>query len=432
MSAGPSRGLLFQRNFAALWFGQLISILGERFSYFAVVGLLAQHTQYFRDPGSSWLLSVHGNVMVAPVLLLAPFTGAWVDRWNLRRVLIVSDVLRAAVVIAIPYVYAWSHAIGPVFALVFVLFTCNVFFLPAKSAITPEIVPAPQLFAANGLLVVAGIVSTAVGALVGGWVIDHWGWTTALQINAGTYLVSVGALALISYRPTEHVHVEGPEGWRGYLRDVAEGWRALRGSSRVGLGLTALAAVWMGGGFLQVAGNQHIQRAASIPGMERLGVMMCALGLGSGISTWWMNSHGRGIPRPALLGVGLLLAAVGLSAFAVSTRFAVFCAAGFLVGLSVSPAFVLSETLLQEGAEPRQRGRVFSARDFLMRLLFLLTVTLAAWLTRGYGTRAALLTSAAIVAAAGVMSMAWGALDPGLMRSEKRLETSGKGVSPAG
>jgi MFS family permease len=419
MAAGASRGLLRQRNFAALWWGQLISILGERLTYLALVGLLAEHTQHFRDPESSWLLSVLANVMLAPVLLLAPFTGAWVDRWNLKRVLIVSDVLRAAIVLSIPTLYARTHGMAPIFAQVFVLFTCNVFFLPAKSAITPDIVPPSQLLPANALLTMAGIASTAVGALAGGWVIDHWGWTRALEINAATYLVSVGALALISYQPGEHAHAERTEGWRGYLLDVAEGWRVLRSSSRVGLGLTALAAVWLGGGFLHVAGNQHIQHAASVPGMERLGVLLAALGLGAGISTWWINTRGRMAPRPVVLGTGLLLAAIGLAGFAASTIFAVFVAASFLVGAFVAPAFVLSETLLQEGTEPRQRGRVFSARDFLMRLLFLLTVTLAAWLTRSFGTRVALFASAGIVAAAGVMSMAWGAFDPALMHSKK-------------
>jgi hypothetical protein len=63
-----------------------------------------------------------------------------------------------------------------------------------------------------------------------------------------------------------------------------------------------------------------------------------------------------------------------------------------------------------------------------MRLLFLLTVTLAAWLTRGFGTRVALLTSAGIVAAAGVLCLAWGARDPGLMREKGRPETSATGV----
>src|SRR5207245_11072173 len=187
----------------------------------------------------------------------SPITGAWIDRWNLKRVLIVSDLLRSGLVALIPVLYAFSHSAVPMYGLVFALFTCNVFFLPAKSAITPEIVPPSQLLAANALLSVAGIVSTAVGALLGGWVIDHWGWGLALEINAVTYVASVAALALISYRPTEHPPADGPEGWRGYLREVGEGWRVLNGSPRVGLGLTALAAVWMGGGFFHVEGDHQ-------------------------------------------------------------------------------------------------------------------------------------------------------------------------------
>src|SRR2546427_827320 len=210
MAAGVSRGLLRQRNFAALWWGQLISILGERLTYLALVGVLAEHTQHFRDTGSSWLLSALANVVLAPVLLLAPFTGAWVDRWNRRRVLIASDARRAGVVLSIPILYAWTHGVAPVFAQVFVLFTCNVFFLPAKSAITPEIVPPGQLLAANALLSVAGIIATAVGALCGGWLVDHLGWPTAMRIDAATYLISVGTLALVRYRPGAGGACRGP------------------------------------------------------------------------------------------------------------------------------------------------------------------------------------------------------------------------------
>ena len=138
-----------QREFAALWWGQLVSILGDRFNYLALLGLLATHTDSFRDTRASLLLSVLANVMLAPVLLFSPFAGAWIDRVNLRRVLIASDTLRAVIVALIPVTYLATHHTFPVFVLVFLLFTCNVFFLPAKSAITPEIVPPSQLLAAN-------------------------------------------------------------------------------------------------------------------------------------------------------------------------------------------------------------------------------------------------------------------------------------------
>ena len=246
--AAPPRPLLAQRNFASLWWGQLISILGERLTYLALGGLLLEHTDRGRDPIYATLLAVLGNVMVAPVLLFSPFTGAWVDRWNLRRVLIWSDLLRAVIVFALPPLYRLTDLAVVPMALVFLLFTCNVFFLPAKSAITPEIVPPRQLLAANSLLAAAGIVATAIGALAGGWVVDHWGWPAALRIDAVTYAVSVISLAMIRYAPRKGAGAHSEISWRGYLHEVGEGWALIRRRAPVALGLVTLAAVWLGGG----------------------------------------------------------------------------------------------------------------------------------------------------------------------------------------
>jgi MFS family permease len=407
--AHPSTGvpLLRQHDFSSLWWGQLISILGERLTYLALVGLLAEHTGHFATRESSWLLSVLANVMLAPVLILAPFTGAWVDRSNLKRVLVTSDALRGVLVVTIPFLYRLADHTLPVFVIVFLLFTCNVFFLPAKSAITPEIVPRHQLLAANALLAVAGIIATALGALGGGWFVDHYGWDTALYVNGVTYLVSVVALVLIRYRHEHHAAHASALTPRGYVAEVAEGWRLVRSNPVVGLALVALSAVWVGGGFLHVAGNQHVQRAASTPGMERVGILLAVLGLGSGIGTWWTNARTHGRSRALLLGVGLMIAGAGIAVFAVSTRFAVFAIAAFLIGIAAAPAFTLCETLLQQGTQPRQRGRVFSLRDFLMRLVFLLGVTLAGWVARSFGVQAALLVAAGLMVLTGAIAAAW-------------------------
>jgi MFS family permease len=320
---------------------------------------------------------------------------------------VVSDLLRSVLVALIPLFYTATHNTAWMYGLVFGLFTCNVFFLPAKSAITPELVPAPQLLLANAWLAAAGIVATAVGALAGGWVVDHMGWAPALWINSVTYLISVVALAIIAYRP--HAHTLGPTlSGPAYLEQVREGWNLVRRTPGVQLALIALGAVWVAGGFLHVAGNQHIQISAQKPGMERVGVLLAILGIGSGASTWWINARGRRAPRGAVLGIGLLVAAGSLVALAVSSRFAVFATAAFITGLGAGPAFTLTETMLQEHTEPRTRGRVFSARDFLMRLVFMVGVSLAGGITPSFGTRAALITCAGFVALSGLASLWWG------------------------
>ena len=421
----PTRPLLRQPDFLALFGGQLISISGERLTFVALTGLLLEHTHSFRGAAeSSLLLWLLGMAQLLPVLLFSPFTGAWVDRCNLKRVMVISDTLRAGLVVLIPVAYLATRSVWPVNLLVFALFTCNVFFLPAKSAITPEIVPGRQLLLANALLAGAGIVGTAF-VVVGGWIVDHWGWGPALYINGVTYLVSVFSLLLIRYRPAARADARTPVSVCGYLHEVAEGWRLVRTSPALVLALVALAAVWIGGGFLNVAGNQHIQRAAGeLAGMERVGALMAVVAIGSAFGTWLVNTRGRRWPRPLLLGGGLLLAAGGLVAFAVSTRFVVFAGAALLVGLGAAPVFVLPETMLQEGTETRQRGRVFSARDFLMRLMLLGGGTLAGVATPLVGTGNTLLAAAGIIALAAVGAVLLGRRHPALMRPHEGADTA--------
>ena len=410
MSGPPEprvKPLLLQRDFSSLWWGQLISLWGDRMNYLAINGLVQEHTRGYLDPThSSLMLSLHGTVSVLPVLLFSPFAGPWVDRWNLRRVLIVSDLLRALLVLSIPFLYQATHLAAPVWAVVFLMFTCNVFFLPAKSAMTPEIVPREQLLAANTLLAIAGIVGTVLGFATGGWLVDRFGWPFGLTMNAVTYGVSVISLAWIRYRP--HPHPGGLAPPSRYWQEIVEGFRILRRSPAVRLAIIALSAVWVGGGFVQVAGIQHIQRAASIPGAERIAGLGGALGLGAALATWWLNTYGRTRARARVLGVGMILAGAWLVCLAVSRRYAVFAGASFLVGACIAPAFVLTEMLLQEGTDVRQRGRVFSLRDFVMRSLLLVSMGLATLLTPRLGTAVTLIVAAGCVATAGVLSLTWG------------------------
>jgi MFS family permease len=403
-----ARSLFRQRNFAALWWGQVFSITGDRFTYLALAGLFFEQSR--RDPTTSYaaLLAVFANVVVAPVLLFAPFTGAWVDRRNLKHVLVGCDVVRALLVLAVPLAYEWTHSVTVVFALVFALFAVNVMFMPAKSAIVPEIVPVERLLAANSLLAGAGIIATGIGALAGGYIIDHFGWAVAMQLDAASYLISVGALAAVGYRAASHQARLPDVTLRSYAREVTAGWLLVRRSRAVGVGLLALAAVWFAGGVMHVAGNQHIQTAASIPGMERLGALLFAIGVGSGAGAWWINTYGKRLPRARVLGVGLMCAGATLIPFALSSLFAVFIVVAVLIGLFAAPALVLTETVLQEGTALEHRARVFSARDFVMRLTLLVSVAFAASLVDRLDTTGAILVTAVLLLLVGVAVVAIG------------------------
>jgi MFS family permease len=142
--------------------------------------------------------------------------------------------------------------------------------------------------------------------------------------------------------------------------------------------------------------------------MQRLGVLMFAIGVGSGIGAWWINTHGKRLPRARVLGVGLMLAGGTLVLFALSSLFAVFVVAAVLLGMFAAPALVLTETVLQEGTALEHRARVFSARDFLMRLMLLLSVTATAWMVSLTDTRATMVVSAVLLLAIGAAVVAIG------------------------
>jgi hypothetical protein len=138
-----------------------------------------------------------------------------------------------------------THHTFPVFALVFLLFTCNVFFLPAKSAITPGDRAREPAARGERVAVGCGHRATAAGALGGGWLIDHAGWPTALFVNAATYLVSVIALLVIRFEPRTPAGTSAAAPMPRYWDEVREGWNVVRRNPAVGLALTALGAVWL-------------------------------------------------------------------------------------------------------------------------------------------------------------------------------------------
>jgi MFS transporter, DHA3 family, macrolide efflux protein len=404
-AVGAVRPLFRQRDFSALWWGQMVSLLGERLSYLAFVGLVAERTHGLHDVGAAWQLAVLANVMLAPALVFSPFVGAWIDRRNLKHLVVLSDALRGATVLLIPVAYRLGGGLPSVYTLLFLLFTCGVVFLPAKSALTPELVPRAQWLAANTWLTVCGIIATGVGSLGGGWLVDHWGWARALDLNGATYIASAGAMALIRYRPGPRPRGAGATGPREHLRQLREGWTAVRHTRAVGFALVALGAAWWCGGFLHVAGNLHIQRVASVPGTERVAVLMTVLGLGGGLGAWWINTRRDPGQRPRQIAAAVALAGAALLLFALSTRFALLAAAAFLMGLAAAPMLLVGETLLQEAVPQGLRGRVFGMRDFAMRLVLLASVAAAGWCTPALGSRRALLLCGALAVAAGLLML---------------------------
>jgi MFS family permease len=413
--------------FRGLLVGQVVSIVGDRLNYLALIALLTAHAVAHGEDRAT-LLAALAWAMLGPSLLVSPWAGALVDRWPLVRTLLVTDVLRAVVVATIPLVYLATGALLPVLALVALAFTLTAVFLPARSALPPHLVPPTALAAGNAVLVLGGVVATMIGTGLGGPLVDRFGPATALYLDALTYGVSVLALATIlrsggEVRPPAEA-TPGTPGLGAVLaraaRDTREGWGIALATPAARVPLVAAVATWIVGGVLHVAGTSHIQRGgAAVTG---LGLLLAALAIGAVLGTTWAlrregrrgaaaaASDARG-DRRGMLGVGLLGAGAGLFGFAAAGSLATMAAAGFVVGVFAAPVLFLAETALQEAVPAGARGRVFAARDVLARGAFLLTAAAAAPLVHWRGDAFALAAGAAFLVGLGGLALAGAARD---------------------
>ena len=187
--------LALDSSFSALWTGQLISALGDRIHQIALVFVVYEATSSAIAVGAIFL------VATLPNLLFGPIAGTLVDRWDHREVMIVSDLVRAGLVLLIPLAAVTNLALA--YPLVFLVTTASIFFRPAKGAILPRIVSQDDLVPANSALWVGETFADIVGYAVAGLFVALLGsqLPLAFWVDSVTYVASAVLIASIAVAP---------------------------------------------------------------------------------------------------------------------------------------------------------------------------------------------------------------------------------------
>ena len=165
-----------------------------------------------------------------PNLFLSPFAGTFVDRWDRKEVLIVSDILRAAIVLLIPLAVIVNTLL--VYPLVFLVTTISIFFRPARVAVLPQIVDDDELVTANSAMWIGETIADVVGFTVAGLLVAVLGTALPLAfwLDAATYLASAVLMASLVLRPAapRDRRQTADSGVAGFFREMQEGWVFLR------------------------------------------------------------------------------------------------------------------------------------------------------------------------------------------------------------
>jgi hypothetical protein len=338
-----------ERQFRLLFGGQALSVVGDRMTAvvlpFAVLSIGGSTT----DVG---LVAAAGFL---PFIVLGLIGGVIADRFERRRIMVASDVVRLMTQLAAGVLLVSGHAqVWQLAALTAVFGAADAFFAPAMGGLMPQTIEQPHhLQPANALRGMSYSTGSIVGPVLGGLLVAAAGEGTALIVDSGTFLVSV--LCLLALRPRVAERAAAPE---PFIADLAGGWREVR----------ARTWVWS---FLLAMVIYHVIVLPSIfvlgpvlmkdelDGASSWAVIVTAFGLGSIVSdVVLLKFRPRFALRTAAIGLGV--ASCQAVIIGSGLPLAAIAAVEFCAAIGVSGFFTLWETSLQEHIPEASISRVTS------------------------------------------------------------------------
>jgi MFS family permease len=357
------------RSFRLLWLGQVVSQMGDWFNTIALYTIILQLTGSGRDVG---LLLVARFV---PSFFFGPLAGVIADRFSRQRIMIVSDILRAVVVLGFLFVRR-ADQLWIIYVLTVFQLGLSTFFEPARTAAVPSIVEDRELVAANAISSVTWSAMLTIGAAIGGFITGLFGTNVAFLLDAATYLLSAALIA--SIRLPKRKKRERQKLSLGRLLGITEtieGIKYVKDRPRVLAVLLVKPAWGLGGGILTllaVFGERIFPVGKDAAG--GIGVLFAARGIGTAVGPIVARRlSGEGDRRmQASIGIAFLIGGVFYIAFGTATSFIFALIVLGIAHCGGSILWVFSTVILQREVIDSFRGRVFAAE------LALVTLTMAA------------------------------------------------------
>ncbi len=366
LPAQPSPfAILRNRQFVRLWTAQLVSTIGDALTSLAAGIIVYERTQS--------ALSV-GLILMAtavPTLVFGLIAGVVVDRYDRKKIMIAADILRAMVVVTIPFLL--SASIVWLYVIVMVSASITQFFSPANESVLPEIASEEELGAANAIMAIAQFGSTAVGFAAAGFLASTNSIELVFFVDAGTFLFSALMISLVRVEPLE---VTEHAGIGSVIRDIGFGAKFI-GRTPI---LRSLNLVR-----IPVLLSFGLQNVLLLPfAIRALHATEFEYGLQEGLTSVGFVIGSLAMARLAdrlREGQWLVLSftAMGLMGLLYSFQTSVWIAVALIAisGIMNAPSFVAGRLINQRNTPREMRGRVFSTSYVLRDVVYLSGMALA-------------------------------------------------------
>ncbi len=385
-SGGPSFGQLLRanRNYRYTWIGQVVSEIGDHFNNIAVFSLALETTH------SGMVVTGIMLARAIPAVMAGPLAGVLLDRMDRKRIMIVSDLVRA-VVAALFILTVRYHATWLLYLLSGLLMFASPFFTSGRASVLPAIASRDELHTANALTQTTQWTTLTVGALLAGVAVSQFGWQWAFLVNSMSFLFSAWSISHLrvatGFRAKRSSLTEAQvvRPWHEYI----EGVRYI-GQTPLIIGLALVNIGWAsGGGAAQILfslfGEVVFKRGAAgigtIWGFAGVGLVL------GGILAHWL---GHRLSFTGYKWTITICYVVHGSAYVIFSLMERFWAALIFIALSraaVAVSSVLNFAQLLRHVPDQYRGRVFATIESMTWSTMMLSMMAAGIASQSVGPR---------------------------------------------
>lgn len=383
MSTAPApmnfREVLGIQAVRRLWIAQIVSIFGDFLAIFAVFSVVT-----FKLHGTATDVSLILVAYLLPLAFIGPLAGVFVDRWDVKKTMISSDMIRAVLVLLLVFV----TDLNQIYLIFLALSTVSSFFMPAQSITIRSLVPQVGLMSANALMFQAMQVMQIISPFVAGALVAFLGANSCFWIDTLSFLFSAGMVFTITieHQSSPAEASPGQSKLRSLVGSMLEGMKFILTHGAVSFVILSMCAGMFAlrcfGALIAV-----YVRDVLLANSMLFGALSSLIGVGMITGTQLIHRFGRARSKKHMVVTGLLANGLAILEVAAFSSVITTVIGMFVIGLGVALIMVPATTLLQEETPKAMLGRVSSSMMSVLSIAQVLAMVLAGPVAERVGIR---------------------------------------------
>lgn len=362
--------LFKKRGITFLGLSNTVSQLGDRLTHMVIITLIGS-----MFPGRVSAYSEFAITWSLPIVILSPFAGVFIDHWNKQTIMLRCHVIQSVLIFITPAMIMLTKSFTPVWVLVVLFFSLDMFNNASKNAIIPDLVEYKELVAANSLVTTLARVATFIGMLGGGYLVGWVGWQFGFYIDATTHFIAgmlvLGMGAKTLFEPVQRfefsIRKELKKSFFRFIDDLKElGILVTKDRCVIFVMLSVFILPFVAAVAYTIL-IFLIQQTYGL-GTAGVGIFGAVIGVGMLIGGLVMGIFGSAINRGTIIIYSIAVLAVFFMLGPFFTTPVFLYVIAFISGIIYSFIGIAQDTILHEDVLKGIRGRIFATKEFVINV----------------------------------------------------------------